>query len=563
MLDARRRDALWTRDQAALGGRSDRRATCRWSIQPHRHRCHRRLRRVRPGRAVRAARRRSCCSSSAAERPGPVASTGPDDAVAARAADLGLEPRGGLPASASYAPVRVAAEARLRAKCESARPGRASVDAPMRRLSRPAARAARGRSARYHRLTQDDDLRAYPTGAAPAMPHRSRLETALPASATSLSLRRRLQRAGRRGRESRGYSPGLELVAQTVACPSGRHPANRVHRVVAGRVRRISTDLVAGVGGRRWASGSRSAAARTVTLARHGDEVAGSRCVRPTGAVPPASSVSAPGGRRRRARALTSPIRRVPKWKTVAASTASAPASTAGAKCSTAPAPPEAITGMVTSPAYGADQLEVEAVLGAVGVHRVEQDLPRAELGAAGAHATASSPADVRPPWVVTSKPESVPAARRASTDSTSTWLPNRSAISATSSGRADRGRVDGDLVGAGAQQPVDVLDRAHSPADGQRDEDLLGSLRHDLHRGRAALVRGGDVEEGELVGALGVVGPGQLDRVAGVAQLRKLMPLTTRPASTSRQGMTRTARLMRCPSTQWPVGSGPARPRG
>ena len=28
------------------------------------------------------------------------------------------------------------------------------------------------------------------------------------------------------------------------------------------------------------------------------------------------------------------------------------------------------------------------------------------------------------------------------------------------------------------------------------------------------------DVEEGQLVGALGVVGPGQLDRVAGVAEL-------------------------------------------
>ena len=37
-----------------------------------------------------------------------------------------------------------------------------------------------------------------------------------------------------------------------------------------------------------------------------------------------------------------------------------------------------------------------------------------------------------------------------------------------------------------------------------------------------AALVRGGDVEEDELVGALGVVARGQLDRVAGVAQARR-----------------------------------------
>ena len=34
------------------------------------------------------------------------------------------------------------------------------------------------------------------------------------------------------------------------------------------------------------------------------------------------------------------------------------------------------------------------------------------------------------------------------------------------------------------------------------------------------ALVRGGDVEEDQLVGALGVVALGQLDRVAGVAQV-------------------------------------------
>src|SRR4029453_2865874 len=46
--------------------------------------------------------------------------------------------------------------------------------------------------------------------------------------------------------------------------------------------------------------------------------------------------------------ALTSPIEISPKWKMLAASTASAPAVTAGAKSSTRPAPPDAITG--TSP---------------------------------------------------------------------------------------------------------------------------------------------------------------------------------------------------------------------
>src|SRR6476620_11614831 len=47
--------------------------------------------------------------------------------------------------------------------------------------------------------------------------------------------------------------------------------------------------------------------------------------------------------------ALTSAIRSVPKWKTVAASTASAPAAIAGGKSSARPAPPEAINGTSTT----------------------------------------------------------------------------------------------------------------------------------------------------------------------------------------------------------------------
>ena len=81
-------------------------------------------------------------------------------------------------------------------------------------------------------------------------------------------------------------------------------------------------------------------------------------------------------------------------------------------------------------------------------------------------------------------------------------------------------------LSAPGAEQPVDVLDRGDSPADGERDEHLLGAPRDDLHGRGAALVGGGDVEEGQLVGALGVVGAGELDRVAGVAELLEVDPL-------------------------------------
>ena len=76
-----------------------------------------------------------------------------------------------------------------------------------------------------------------------------------------------------------------------------------------------------------------------------------------------------------------------------------------------------------------------------------------------------------------------LPSARRASTDSTSTCEPNRSAISASSSGRAIAAVLTPDLVGAGPQQPVDVVDRAHAAADGQRDEHLLGGAAHHVVR--------------------------------------------------------------------------------
>ena len=100
-------------------------------------------------------------------------------------------------------------------------------------------------------------------------------------------------------------------------------------------------------------------------------------------------------------------------------------------------------------------------------------------------------------------------APRRASTDSTSTWLPKRWAISRSSSGRAIAGRVDADLVGARPQQPVDVLDRPHPAADRQRDEDLLGGAPDHVVRRLPAAAARGDVEEDELVGALGVVHAG------------------------------------------------------
>ena len=177
---------------------------------------------------------------------------------------------------------------------------------------------------------------------------------------------------------------------------------------------------------------------------------------------------------------------------------------------------------------------------------------PAPSSAARAAHSIASRPADLRPPWVVTSKPESVPA-RPAGVDGEHQHLVAEPVGDLGDQlGPADRGGVDGDLVGAGAQQPVDVLDAADSPADGQRDEDLLGGAARRSPswwrgprgrrrcRGRSARRR----PRRRRAAASSTGSPAS-------RRSWKLMPLTTRPASTSRHGMTRTARRHAAPPGQ------------
>src|SRR5680860_1660149 len=152
------------------------------------------------------------------------------------------------------------------------------------------------------------------------------------------------------------------------------------------------------------------------------------------------------------------------------------------------------------------DQVEVEPVLGAVGVHRVEQDLAGTDLGGpmgpldgveAGARAAAMR-GDLE---------SAFHPGRATGVDGENQHLVSEPVGDLSDQvGSTDCRGVHRDLVGSGAQQPVDVLDRTDPAPDSKRDEHLLGGGGHDFHGGRAALVRGGDVEERELVGALGVV---------------------------------------------------------
>ena len=174
-----------------------------------------------------------------------------------------------------------------------------------------------------------------------------------------------------------------------------------------------------------------------------------------------------------------------PKWKTLAASTASAPASTAGAKCSAVPGAAAGDDRDADRGPHRPDQLEVEALPGAVGVHRVEQDLAGPELGRPGAPRDGLQ--SRRPATAVRRHLEVAGV------------LPGPTHV-----GRQDEhlgaepvgdlgdhlragdgSGVDAHLVGARTQQPVDVVDRPHAAAHRERDEDLLGRPADDVVHGR------------------------------------------------------------------------------
>ncbi len=96
--------------------------------------------------------------------------------------------------------------------------------------------------------------------------------------------------------------------------------------------------------------------------------------------------------------------------------------------------------------------------------------------------------------------------------------------------GVVHRRGVERDLVGARPQHPARVFDGAHSPADGERDEDLFCDLLHDVQHRVAGVARRGDVEEHELVGAFGVVTRRQLDGVAHVTDADEVDALHDAP---------------------------------
>ena len=172
----------------------------------------------------------------------------------------------------------------------------------------------------------------------------------------------------------------------------------------------------------------------------------------------------------------------------------------------------------------GAGQCDVEPRLGAVPVHRGQQDLAGAVIG------EPASPRDrVDPGPPTAAMGEHLPpfggygfgVDRR--NDALAAKFLGRFAHEF---GAGDGGGVDRHLVGAGVEQAAHILDLAHAAAHGEGDEDARSHRLDHVQQDFALIGARGDVEEAELVRAIAVVARGDLDGVARVAQADEIHAL-------------------------------------
>ena len=185
--------------------------------------------------------------------------------------------------------------------------------------------------------------------------------------------------------------------------------------------------------------------------------------------------------------------------------------------------------------ADGPRQLEVEALSRAVAIHRREQDLPDTALGRlgrpgqdvdAGRGATA---VQVHLEGAFGKSADDGPR-RLASIAHTTHCEPNSPAISPISSGRWTAAVFTLTL-----SAPARSIRRASSseripPPTVNGMNTCSADPVHHVDRRLTGVARRRDVEEHQLVGALGVVAGGQLDRITGVAQVDEVGALDDPP---------------------------------
>src|SRR6185437_6941627 len=227
------------------------------------------------------------------------------------------------------------------------------------------------------------------------------------------------------------------------------------------------------------------------------------------------------------------------KWKIEAASTAVAwPSRIPSTRCSSVPTPPEAMMGIRTESAIARVKGISKPALVPSRSIEVTRSSPAPSAAMRLAQSTASSPVPRRPPWVKT--PHWPAAVAFASIATTMHWLPNFSAASRTKSGRATAAVLI-DTLSAPASSNLRMSSTVRTPPP------TVSGMKH------CSAVRLTTSYSVSRPSWLAVMSRKHNSSAPSLSYSRacstgspastrstKLTPLTTRPAVTSRQGMTR-----------------------
>ena len=85
--------------------------------------------------------------------------------------------------------------------------------------------------------------------------------------------------------------------------------------------------------------------------------------------------------------------------------------------------------------------------------------------------------------------------------------------------------RVQAHLVRPGPEDLLDIVKRPQPASNGQREEELVGRPLDEVDDDAPLLLGSGDIEEDHLVCSLLVVAPGKLHRVAGIPEPKEVSP--------------------------------------
>ena len=222
-----------------------------------------------------------------------------------------------------------------------------------------------------------------------------------------------------------------------------------------------------------------------------------------------------------------------PKWKMLAASAASAlPRPKTSAKCAAEPAPPLAITGICTASLTAAVSSQSKPSRIPSVSMLVSRISPAPRDSASRAHSTTRRPVGLRPPLTYTSASSTPFAPRRASIATITACAPKLAPISPISSGRAIAAELMLTLSAPALKTAAASSAVRMPPPTVKGTKSFARRAPHSIEQRTAALVRGRDVEQHDLVGARRRMAMRQLRRVARVDDVDKLHALHNAPAA-------------------------------